>query len=100
MDDKMELNNYQTMVLSAVITYKLSHGGNAPTRRELQQLLGLSTPSLAQKAVRQLVDLNVLSIVDRKLCVRGERWIPPEFHTDHQPELQSGVASGGTGLSS
>ena len=84
MDGAMELNDNQLRTMRVISTYKENHGGNAPTRRELQWLLGLSGPSMAQKAVKELIDLDMLKIIDRKLCVVGEEWIPPKFLTVHR----------------
>lgn len=73
----MALDYDQLLAIDAVVKYKRSHGGNAPTRRELQRLLGLSGPSQAQKVVVDLIESGVLKIVDRKLCIVGEKWILP-----------------------
>lgn len=79
----MALDNDRLLAIDAIIEYKEAHGGNAPTRRELQAMLGLSGPSQAQKVVVDLIESGVLKIVDRKLCIMGEKWTLPD-HIHHR----------------
>ncbi len=100
MDGKMELNDKQLETLKDICMYKLFHGGNAPTRREIVERLNLSGPSVAQRTVRELIDLGILEIIDRKLCLIGETWSPPpKFRILLQSGQRSAVEPDGIGSS-
>lgn len=64
-------------VYAAIIDYALEHGGNTPTLREIMDVTGISSTSVAAYNVGSLVTLGKLEILDRKLIVVGGTWIPP-----------------------
>ena len=94
----MDLASLHRKVWGSIIAYSYTHGGNAPTRREIVKFLNLSGPSRAQKIIKDLISAGALEVIDNKLCVVGAKWIPPSRINLHQ-EHKSDVVPEGTGLS-
>lgn len=72
-------SRYRRQVFLAICDYCAEHGGNPPTLREIMELVGITSTSVANYNVRQLIDMGLLEIKDRKLCVVGATWIPPKL---------------------
>lgn len=70
-------SKYREAVYEAICGYAVDHGGNTPTVRELCEIVGISSTSVAGYNVHQLIKQGLLEIVDRKLVVVGGVWTPP-----------------------
>lgn len=65
-------------VYHCILDYCQEHGGNTPTIREVQQILDLSSSSVAAHYINRLIFAGKLEVCDRKLVVVGGTWIPPK----------------------
>lgn len=83
---------YRDRVYAAIVEYAGEHCGATPTVREIMEMVGISSTSVAAYNVKLLIGMGKLAVVDRKLLVVGSRWIGPDEENNIERNMSYGTA--------
>lgn len=67
----------RVQIYEFILDYKRAHDGNSPSIREIQDGVGISSPSVVNHHLQRLVKLDAIEIHNGRIQTRGGMWIPP-----------------------